>query len=60
LSRLEKLDSRQARIVELRYFGGLTMDETAEVLGVSPRTVTREWNIAKAWLYGELKERPWR
>jgi hypothetical protein len=36
------------------------MDETAEVLGVAPRTVTREWNIAKAWLYGELKERPWR
>ena len=60
LSRLEKLDFRQARIVELRYFGGLTMDETAEVLRVSPRTVTREWNIAKAWLYGELKERPWR
>ena len=60
LSRLEKLDPRQARIVELRYFGGLTMDETAEVLGVAPRTVTREWNIAKAWLYGELKERPWR
>ena len=60
LSRLEKLDPRQARIVELRYFGGLTMDETAEVLRVSPRTVTREWNIAKAWLYGELKERPWR
>ena len=56
LSRLEKLDSRQGRIVELRYFGGLTMDEVAEVLGVSCKTVTREWNIAKAWLYGELKE----
>jgi len=54
---LEKVDSRQARIVELRYFGGLTMDETAEVLRISPRTVTREWNTAKAWLYGELKER---
>jgi RNA polymerase sigma factor (TIGR02999 family) len=57
LSRLEKLDSRQGRIVELRYFGGLTMDETAEVLRVSPKTVMREWNFAKAWLYGELKER---
>jgi DNA-directed RNA polymerase specialized sigma24 family protein len=43
--------------VELRYFGGLTMDETAEVLRVSPKTVMREWNFAKAWLYGELKER---
>jgi RNA polymerase sigma factor (TIGR02999 family) len=57
LLRLEKLDSRQGRIVELRYFGGLTMDETAEVLRVSPKTVMREWNFAKAWLYGELKER---
>jgi RNA polymerase sigma factor (TIGR02999 family) len=58
LARLEKLDSRQGRIVELRYFGGLTMEETAEVLRVSSKTVMREWNIAKAWLYGELKERP--
>jgi RNA polymerase sigma factor (TIGR02999 family) len=57
LSRLEELDSRQARIVELRYFCGLTADETAEVLHVSAKTVMREWNIAKAWLYGELKER---
>jgi len=57
LSRLEKLNSRQGRIVELRYFGGLTLDETAEVLRVSPKTVMREWNFAKAWLYGELKER---
>jgi RNA polymerase sigma-70 factor (ECF subfamily) len=57
LSRLEEMDSRQGRIVELRYFGGLTVDETAEVLGVSPKTVMREWNMAKAWLYGELKER---
>jgi RNA polymerase sigma factor (TIGR02999 family) len=58
LSRLEKLDPRQGRIVELRYFGGLTMEETAEVLHVSSKTVMREWNIAKAWLYGELKECP--
>lgn len=56
LARLEKLDARQGRIVELRYFGGLTVDETAEVLRVSAKTVTREWNMAKAWLYGELKE----
>jgi RNA polymerase sigma-70 factor, ECF subfamily len=57
LSRLEELDPRQGRIVELRYFAGLTTDETAEVLGISPKTVQREWNMAKAWLYGELKER---
>ncbi len=57
LSRLEKLDPRQGRIVELRYFGGLTVDEAAEVLGVSSKTVMREWNTAKAWLYGDLKGR---
>jgi RNA polymerase sigma-70 factor, ECF subfamily len=56
LARLEKLDPRQARIVELRYFGGLTVDETAEVLGVSSKTVMREWKVARAWLYGDLKE----
>src|SRR5207244_1378928 len=52
-----KLDARQGRIVELRYFGGLTVEEAAEILGVSPTTVRREWTSAKAWLYGELKER---
>jgi len=57
LSRLEKLDPRQSRIVELRYFGGLTVEEVAEVLGVSSKTVTREWNTARAWLYGDLRER---
>ena len=56
LSRLEKLDPRQSHIVELRYFGGLTVEEVAEVLGVSSKTVTREWNTAKAWLYGDLKD----
>jgi RNA polymerase sigma-70 factor, ECF subfamily len=56
LLRLEKLDPRQGRIVELRYFGGLTVDEVADVLGVSSKTVMREWNTAKAWLYGDLKE----
>jgi len=57
LSRLEKFDPRQARIVELRYFSGLTAEEAGEVLGVSAKTVKREWNMAKAWLYGDLKER---
>ena len=57
LSRLEKLDPRQGRMVELRYFGGLTVEEVAHVLGVSSKTVRREWNSAKAWLYGDLKER---
>jgi RNA polymerase sigma-70 factor, ECF subfamily len=56
LALLEAMDPRQGRIVELRYFGGLTVDETAEVLQVSSKTVLREWNMAKAWLYGNLKE----
>src|SRR5438093_5678135 len=56
LTRLEKLDARQARIVELRYFGGLTVEEAAEILGVSPTTVRREWTSAKAYLYGALKQ----
>ena len=55
LSRLEKLDPCQSRIVELRYFGGLTINEVAEIIGFSPTTVRREWNSAKAYLYGELK-----
>ena len=57
LSRLEKLDARQARIVELRYFGGLTVKEIAEVVDISTKTVMRELNVAKAWLYGDLKDR---
>jgi len=57
LSRLEMLDARQARIVELRYFGGLTVEEIAEVVGFSAKTVMRELNVAKAWLYGDLKDR---
>jgi RNA polymerase sigma factor (TIGR02999 family) len=55
LTRLEKLDPRQSRIVELRYFGGLTVEEAAEILGSSPSTVRREWTSAKAYLYGQLK-----
>ncbi|SRR5712691_53709 len=56
LSGLEKLDPRQARLVELRYFGGLTIEETAEVLGISAATVKREWTTAKAWLHHELNK----
>jgi len=51
---LEQLDPQQARIVELRFFGGLTVEETAEALGISPRTVKRDWSMARAWLHGEL------
>lgn len=51
---LARLDAQQSRIVELRFFGGLTLDETAEVLNVSRSTVQREWNMAKAWLYNQL------
>ena len=54
LSELAKFDERKARIVEMRFFGGLSVDETAEVIGVAPITVMREWNKAKAWLYLEL------
>jgi RNA polymerase sigma-70 factor, ECF subfamily len=56
LERLTKLDPRQGRIVELRFFGGLTVEETARVLGISPKTVKREWSMAKAWLHGDLKQ----
>jgi RNA polymerase sigma factor (TIGR02999 family) len=55
LSGLEALDARQARIVELRFFGGLTVEETAEVAGVSPATVKREWRTARAWLAREIR-----
>ena len=51
---LDRLDPQQARVVELRFFGGLTVEETAEVLGISPRTVKRDWAVARAWLHGEL------
>jgi RNA polymerase sigma factor (TIGR02999 family) len=54
LERLGSFDPQQARIVELRYFGGLTIEETAEVVGVSEATVVREWTIAKAWLRANL------
>ncbi|MBA4184715.1 MAG: sigma-70 family RNA polymerase sigma factor [Acidobacteria bacterium] len=54
LTRLAKFDERQARIVELRYFSGLTIEETAEVLRISPATVKSDWNVAKAWLRHEI------
>jgi RNA polymerase sigma factor (TIGR02999 family) len=57
LERLGALDSRQARVVECRYFGGLGVEETAEALGISPRTVKSEWAIARAWLYQSLHDR---
>jgi RNA polymerase sigma-70 factor (ECF subfamily) len=55
LERLSQLDPRQSKIVELRFFGGLTVEETAELLEISPKTVKRDWSMAKAWLHGELK-----
>lgn len=54
LTKLEALDADQARVVELRFFGGLTVEEAAEVMGVSPATIKREWAVAKGWLYREL------
>jgi RNA polymerase sigma-70 factor (ECF subfamily) len=54
LCQLEALDPDQARVVELRFFAGLTVEETAAVVGVSPATVKREWAVAKAWLYRAL------
>ncbi len=54
LTRLEKIDEREARIVELRYFGGLSVEETGAVLNISAATVKREWSFAKAWLKQEL------
>jgi RNA polymerase sigma-70 factor, ECF subfamily len=54
LSRLEQIDPEQARIVELRYFVGLGIEETAEALGMSPATLKRRWSLARAWLFREL------
>ena len=56
LERLAAIDPRQAKTVELRYFGGLSIEEAAHVLGTSPATVKRDWTLAKAWLYRELGE----
>lgn len=54
LNRLAKIDEQQSRVVELRFFSGLTVEETAEVMGISPATVKRDWSMAKAWLHREL------
>src|SRR5688572_28597458 len=58
LARLEQLDARQARVVECRFFGGLSIDETAEALGISSATVSRDWTFARAWLHNELTIHP--
>jgi RNA polymerase sigma factor (TIGR02999 family) len=58
LERLATFDPQQERIVELRYFGGLTIEEAAEVVGISAASVVREWTIARAWLRGELSKNP--
>jgi RNA polymerase sigma factor (TIGR02999 family) len=54
LARLEQIDERQARVVECRFFGGLSLDETAEALGISAATVSRDWTFARAWLHRAL------
>jgi RNA polymerase sigma-70 factor, ECF subfamily len=54
LRELEQFDAKQSKIIELRYFGGLTIEETAEVLKISPATVKREWTMARAWLYEKI------
>lgn len=56
LRRLEKHDRRQSRIVECRFFGGMTIEDTAEALGISPASVSRGWAMAQAWLYRDLKQ----
>ncbi len=58
LRSLEALDARQSRVVELRFFGGLSLEETALVLDVSVATVRRDWSLARAWLYRELSGAP--
>ena len=56
LERLTQIDARQSRVVELRFFGGLTVDETAESLGMSSKTVKRDWSVARAWLHREVSK----
>jgi len=55
MQQLAKFDPRKARIVELRFFAGLTVEETAVVLGVSPQTVLRDWGLSKSWLAREMR-----
>ena len=56
LDRLAQLDPQKSKVVELRFFGGLSVEETAEVLGVSAPTVKRQWRMAKAWLFGQVQK----
>jgi len=58
LARLERLDPDKGRVIELRYFGGLTVEETAEAMAISPATVKRHWQAARAWLHDALREDP--
>ena len=53
---LSAIDPRPSQVVELRFFGGFSVEETAEALGISPRTVANDWNTARAWLYRELSK----
>ena len=55
LAALARMDSRRAQVIELRFFGGLSVQETAEALGVSPQTVLRDWRLARAWLAREMR-----
>jgi RNA polymerase sigma-70 factor, ECF subfamily len=57
MRQLAAFDEQQSKIVELRFFGGLTIEETAHVLGISPATVKREWTMAKAWLFRRMKDK---
>jgi DNA-directed RNA polymerase specialized sigma subunit len=57
MKRLAEFDERKSKVVELRFFGGLSVEETAAVLNVSPFTVIRDWNLAKAWLQREIRNR---
>ena len=56
MDRLESLDARQAKVVELRFYGGLNVEETAAALSISEKTVKRDWAVARAWLEAELAE----
>lgn len=58
LKRLEELNPRQAKVVELRYFGGLSVEQTASLLGIAPRSVKRDWALARIWLFKEMSKSP--
>ena len=59
LDRLAELDLRQVHVVEMRFFGGLSVEEIAEVLTISPQSVMRDWKLAKAWLHREMRKSLW-